>query len=41
VGDVEDDAVRHKVEVRGRLFLTPAPDGWRIFGYDVTKGPIA
>jgi hypothetical protein len=33
-----DGDVRRKVEVRGRLFLTPTPDGWRIFGYDVTKG---
>jgi hypothetical protein len=33
-----DGEVRRKVEVRGRLFLTPTPDGWRIFGYDVTKG---
>jgi hypothetical protein len=30
--------VARKIEVRGRLFLTPGPDGWRIFGYDVTKG---
>ena len=29
--------VQRKVEVRGRLFLTPGTDGWRIFGYDVTK----
>lgn len=33
-----DGDVRRKVEVRGRLFLTLTPDGWRIFGYDVTKG---
>ena len=33
-----DGEVRRKVEVRGRLFLTPTADGWRIFGYDVTKG---
>ena len=33
-----DGAVQRKVEVRGRLLLTPTPDGWRIFGYDVTKG---
>jgi hypothetical protein len=33
-----DGEVRRKVEVRGRLFLTPTPEGWRIFGYDVTKG---
>jgi len=30
--------VRRKVEVRGRLFLTATPEGWRIFGYEVTKG---
>ena len=41
VGDVKDDDVQHKTVVRGRLFLTPSPDGWRIFGYDVTKGAIA
>ncbi len=33
--------VQRKVEVRGRLFLTPSPEGWRIFGYDVTKGRAA
>jgi hypothetical protein len=33
-----DGEVARKIEVRGRLFLTPSPDGWRIFGYDVTKG---
>jgi hypothetical protein len=33
-----DGDVRRKVEVRGRLFLTPQADGWHIFGYDVTKG---
>jgi len=33
-----DGDVQRKVEVRGRLFFTPTPDGWRIFGYDVTKG---
>ena len=36
-----DGDVRRKVEVSGRLFLTPSPDGWRIFGYDVTKGRSA
>lgn len=29
------------VEVRGRLFLTPSPHGWRVFGYDVAKGTPA
>lgn len=33
-----DGDVQRKVEVRGRLFLTPQADGWHIFGYDVTKG---
>ena len=33
--------VQRKVVVRGRLFLTPTPSGWRIFGYDVTKGRAA
>jgi len=27
-----------RVTVRGRLFLTRRPTGWRVFGYDVTKG---
>ena len=35
-GDVQRDVV-----VRGRLFLTRTPDGWRVFGYDVTKGRAA
>ena len=26
------------LQVKGRLFLTRNADGWRIFGYDVTKG---
>jgi len=29
------------VEVRGRLFLTPGPKGWQVFGYDVAKGTPA
>ena len=33
--------VQRKIEVSGRLFLTPSPEGWRIFGYDVTKGRFA
>lgn len=32
-GKVEKD-----VAVRGRLFLTPGPNGWRVFGYDVDQG---
>lgn len=35
-GDLE-----RTVEVRGRLFLTQTDSGWRIFGYDVTKGDAA
>ena len=27
-----------KTEVRGRLFLTHTDHGWRVFGYDVTRG---
>ncbi|PVG83327.1 hypothetical protein DDE18_08510 [Nocardioides gansuensis] len=27
-----------RVEVRGRLFFTRTPRGWRVFGYDVSKG---
>jgi hypothetical protein len=31
--------VSKPIEVRGRLFLTPAADGtWQIFGYDVARG---
>ena len=29
---------RKSVAVRGRLLLTPGPDGWKVFGYDVAKG---
>lgn len=27
-----------RMQVRGRLFLTRGPAGWRIFGYDISKG---
>jgi hypothetical protein len=27
-----------QVTVAGRLFLTHSPGGWKVFGYDVTKG---
>ena len=27
-----------RLQVRGRLFLTHRPDGWQVFGYDVSKG---
>jgi hypothetical protein len=36
-----DGDLQRRVEVSGRLFLTPSPDGWRIFGYDVAKGRFA
>jgi hypothetical protein len=29
--------LRRKVEVRGRLLLTPTDNGWKVFGYDVNK----
>jgi hypothetical protein len=34
-GDLEQ-----KVRVKGRLFLTPTDNGWKVFGYDVTKGAV-
>ncbi len=34
-GDLERD-----VRVQGRLYLTPTPQGWRVFGYDMTKGAV-
>ncbi len=30
-----------RLQVRGRVFLTRQPAGWRVFGYDVTKGWLA
>lgn len=30
----------HRVIVRGRLFLTRVKGGWRIFGYDVSRGTL-
>ncbi len=33
--------VQREVEVRGRLFLTQTADGWKIFGFNVTKGDTA
>lgn len=30
--------VERTVRVRGRLFLTPGADGWKIFGYNLTQG---
>lgn len=34
-GDVEKE-----VRVRGRLFLTHTDGGWKVFGYDMTKGAV-
>ena len=35
------DETSHRVQVRGRLFLTRRHGDWRIFGYDVSKGSRA
>lgn len=32
-GDLE-----REVRVKGRLFLTPTPQGWKVFAFDLTKG---
>lgn len=29
---------RKRMQLRGRLFLTHQPGGWKVFGYDVSKG---
>ena len=34
-GDVEKE-----VRVKGRLFLTHTDGGWKVFGYDMTKGAV-
>jgi hypothetical protein len=34
-GDVEKE-----VRVKGRLFLTHTDSGWKVFGYDMTKGGV-
>ncbi|GAA1128598.1 hypothetical protein GCM10009606_05350 [Nocardioides aquiterrae] len=34
-GDLEKE-----VRVKGRLFLTPTDGGWKVFGYDMTKGAV-
>lgn len=34
----DEGTASRRLQVRGRVFLTRAPAGWRIFGYDVTKG---
>ena len=31
-------AVRPRLQVRGRAVPHPQADGWRVFGYDVSKG---
>jgi hypothetical protein len=35
------DAPSRRLQVRGRVFLTRQAAGWRVFGYDVTKGWLA
>jgi hypothetical protein len=35
---VTDGARDRLLELRGRLLLTPAGDGWQIFGYDLSLG---
>ena len=35
---VVDGKAPRKVEVKGRLFLTRTQSGWRVFGYDATRG---
>ena len=32
--------VKRDVRVKGRLFLTPTKNGWKVFGYDMTKGAV-
>ena len=32
--------VKREVRVRGRLFLTHTDRGWKVFGYDMTKGAV-
>ena len=32
--------IRRDVRVQGRLYLTPTRDGWKVFGYDMTKGAV-
>ena len=34
---VTDDGRTRPVQVAGRLLLTPTPQGWRIFGYDLSQ----
>jgi hypothetical protein len=37
-GSAEQATRTRRLQARGRVFLTHRPAGWRIFGYDVTKG---
>ncbi len=39
--EVERADGRVTVPVRGRLLLVPGADGWRIFGYDLSRGDAA
>lgn len=39
--DAGQPARTRRLQVRGRVFLTRQPAGWRVFGYDVTKGWLA
>lgn len=32
-----DDGSQTELVVRGRLRLTPTPDGWKVFGFDLTR----
>jgi hypothetical protein len=32
--------VERTARIRGRLFLTPTPRGWRVFGYDVQRDRV-
>ncbi|KRF30366.1 hypothetical protein [Nocardioides sp. Soil805] len=36
--DLAEEGAPSRLQVRGRVFLTRQPAGWRVFGYDVTKG---
>ncbi|MCW2835079.1 MAG: hypothetical protein JWN68_3032 [Nocardioides sp.] len=38
VTGTEADAGAKRLQLRGRLFLTRGPGGWKVFGYDVSKG---
>lgn len=38
--DATGSRAHRTVTVRGRLFLTRTPAGWRVFGYDVSRGSM-